>query len=521
MPNGGDGFWGGGNIQAQSGLPKQPQAGDSENTIIANRLHPVIQVRGPQLALNMLALHGGRPYIEERLSRYAGETKAEWAGGTRKDGSTVTGRKDRTHNVPILRRMVAKLNQYIFQTAPSRPDADPLILADINRNGLHVNRFMQRAARIASACKWGWIGVDVPQLPADTAGPVTQAQKNKSGVRPYWTLYDARQVVDWEFDSRGKLIWALCEGAEWDDSASATVIRVRRRVRKLWEPGQLTTYRYDDQGKEIVSSNQTPLLIGNGKPMTKVPLIPFGEIDDEPHEFDDMEGIQRTILDLESANRENFFKAVYPQKYLPAGVVENAKNAYSVEGDEAVSMILGLGYPILVEKDDVTPGIIEPGSASVGAMRVELNELKDAMKECFGMMMQKQTRQVESAEAKAWDHLDVEAVISSYAEILEDVETKAVAMSALWDADFKPWVPSYSRDFDVGDFKSEIESLLLADSMPNPHSMRRAIRRKVTDRLDRIGSRLSDDERTQIMDDIDSWNPDPLMIPIDDDGQGA
>jgi hypothetical protein len=154
-------------------------------------------------------------------------------------------------------------------------------------------------------------------------------------------------------------------------------------------------------------------------------------------------------------------------------------------------------------------------------MRIELNELKDSMKESFGMMMQKQTRQVESAEAKAWDHLDVEAVISSYADILEDVETKAVAMSVLWDADFQPWVPSYSRDFDVGDFKGEIESLLLADSMPNPDSMRRAIRRKVTDRLDRIGSRLSDEERDEIMGDIDSWNPDPLMIPIDDEGQGA
>ena len=57
--------------------------------------------------------------------------------------------------------------------------------------------------------------------------------------------------------------------------------------------------------------------------------------------------------------------------------------------------------------------------------------------------------------------------------------------------------------------------MLLADSMQQPASMRRAIRRKVMDRLDRIGARLTDEERAEIIAEIDDWNPDPLMVEID------
>ncbi len=84
----GDGFWGGGNIVDPITLAgtggAQPSETDPPSKVLVLRSHPVIQARCAQLALNLLALHGGRPYIEARLSRYAGESKAEWEGATRR-----------------------------------------------------------------------------------------------------------------------------------------------------------------------------------------------------------------------------------------------------------------------------------------------------------------------------------------------------------------------------------------------------------------------------------------------------
>jgi len=509
----GDDYWGRGNVIGNMPLDLTGKM-DSTSTpedIILKQMHPVLAARGPQIAINHLAYGGGRAYIAARLSRFAGESEIEWDGGTRKDGSKITGRLARSHHVPLIRRMVNKLSQYVFQTPPGRDGIDPDVEEDITLTGQRLDLFMQQLLATVASSQWAWVGVDTP---ATGAAEMTEADKVTERIRPFWRIYNPGDVMDWEFNRTGGLEWVKVRGVE-TISNGPIGLRTTRETRTIWSRGEVTRYTANEDGTEIESKQTSPVSIQS------VPFFPVGNISTDPSEMDDLEGMNATVMDLESANRENYFKGVYPQKYLPASVLEHAKEAYSMEGPEALSMVMGLAYPILLEPGDPTPGIIMPDASSTATIRTEINELKDAMKECFGMMLQKQTRQAESAEAKAWDHLDVEAVMRVNADMLADAERKAVALSSEWDASFKTWTPEYSVDFDVGDFKGDIEAIVAAmNATSHPESVKRMFERKLVERVDRIGSRATVEEMAEMREDIASHESDPVMIDIDAATQG-
>ena len=88
---------------------------DSFEALIAERQHTILDARGDQLRVNLLALDGGRPYVEERLSRFPSEAEVQWSGkGTFKkkttwpkaDSTAICGRRDRAYLVNYCRLVV-------------------------------------------------------------------------------------------------------------------------------------------------------------------------------------------------------------------------------------------------------------------------------------------------------------------------------------------------------------------------------------------------------------------------------
>jgi hypothetical protein len=496
-----DGFWGGGNIIGKlitaSPFAKRPQS-NNEFEQIANSLHPTLKARREQIGINLLGVDGGRRYVEARLSRFSAETKIEWEGGNRADGSKVTGRKDRSHNVPTLGRLVSKVNQYVFSEPPVRDGAEPDVIDSITNAGQSVDDLMKRVNRYVIAAGWCWLGVDAPDLPE---GMILDAEtKSRYKIRPYWKLYSPLDVVNWSISPTGFVNWCITQGHIMVDGGPRVGVN-RVKVRILWEPGKVTVYNYSEDGKTITDSQSIDTKLDF------VPLFPVGLISDEPMPFDDLESINRSIMDLESCNRENYFKAVYPQRYMPASAIENANQAYNKEGAEIGAAIVGLGYPILINPDDKEPGIIMPPADALKGMRDEITSLKGEMYETFGFALRHQTRQVESAEAKAWDHLDVEKVMRESAQRLEAAEKKAVEMSVAYDSEFPAWEPSYNTTFDIGDFTNEIQGIVMASAVSMPDSMARELRVKLLDRIDRIGARIEPEVREQILSDLSTWGP--------------
>jgi hypothetical protein len=472
--------------------------------VLYYRKKPLLVKRDRQIAINQLGLEGGRPYVNARLSRFAAESNIDWCGGTRPDGGVATGRLQQTHAFPYLGRINDKINQYVFADDPEREGADVHVLKDITRDGKSLNSVMREVSGYLLSSKWCWIGIDAPTRKEDGT-EYTIAEKEALKIRPYWQVYDPKDVLDWHFSEQGELEWVKTQHIEYDDSDPAAVPSPSRVVR-LWEKGRVTELRLLKgllRGRKRVKAEVFDTSLG------KVPFILVGEPSEKPIAFDDLESINRTIMDLGSVDRANFYNTSYPQLILPASVLTNAVNSgYASSPTEAGKMVTGFKSPILVDEGDVTPSYLMPDAQSMRTVGDRITTLKRELFEVVGLALESDSKQVESAEAKAWDALDVSAVMKARAEILEDAERKAVAICAEWDKSFQTWEPKYNQDFDIGNFKEEVEALIMAGNMPAPASVTREVVRKLIDRLDRIGAPIDDETKTKMIEELDNWEPD-------------
>jgi hypothetical protein len=472
--------------------------------VIYRRKHPTYLKRILQLKINLLGLKGGRPYVQERLSRFAGETSIDWQGGTRADGSKATGRLQQTHAFPYLGRINDKINQYVFSKEPEREGIDEEVAKDITRDGCSVNDVMREISSLLFACKWCWVGVDAP--PAKGEGEeYTIAEKESEKIRPYWNVYDPTQVLDWHFNEKGELEWIKTIHLEYNDADPGAIPEAKTVVR-LWEKGKVTDI-YEEKATNTTDGVTYKLVEQTLSLKDRIPFFPVGKVSDDPTAFDDLESINRTIMDLGSVDRANFFNCSYPQMILPLSVIQNViQSGFASNATEAGKLIVGFKNPILVDKEDQMPNYLMPDT-SIMTIGERILQLKRELFEVVGLALEQESRQVASAEAKAWDFLDVASVMKSRAEVLQDAEVKAVELSRAWDSSFPEWTPEYNKDFDIGDFKDEISALIMAGNMPLPASVSREIVKKLVDRLDRLGTPIDEETKTRIFEELLSWDP--------------
>lgn len=465
-----------------------------EYKVIQERENPVYTARSYQMQTNLLGYYGGRTYVEQRLSRWAGEAIADFDGSTRSDGSIITGRKEQAHVVPHLRRITNKINEFVFAKTPVRDGLPEDIANDIAVNGKSIDEVMSEVNTLITVHGWCWIGIDAPSLPNN--GVITQQQKEQLGIRPYWTVYSALEVVDW-YIKDGEIQWLITEGTQYIGD-NPLLPPQEAKYRKLWQNGLVTTYFYN--GDKITSS-EVQNISYNG-----VPFVLVGNISEYPHSFDDLEGINRTIMDLESVNRQNYFNCVFPQMYLPISVLDTVMQKFNVTAETAVQMIMGYSYPILLAPEDVTPGYIMPDSSAIGTVRDEITSLKKELYDSVGLMLRQETKASISAESKAFDHLDVSAVMHNRANILEDAESKAQNIAYEWDNSYPQWVPIYNTDFDVDDFAEQMQSLILATNANNiPIELQRVVHKEILRVLDKK-STIEDSDKLSIIEAINSYN---------------
>lgn len=430
---------------------------------VAERRNPIYAARAEQLRINALALDGGRPYVEERLSRFAGESEVDWSGGTRADGISVTGRLEQAHCIPYPGRIADKISQYVFAEDASREGGDAAVLEDITRDGESVGKFMRRVNDVVTACRWCWVGVDSPLFDALNVNLRDRAIKK---LRPYWTLYGPDEVVDWKIGPDGRLVWLITELTECVTSDDPYEAAREVRVRNLWQPGLRTRYELDAAGK-VAGVEEYPF------GLRAVPFVLAGTVSARPYLFDSIEGINRTIMDLESCSRQNFFERVFPQMYLPAGCVDQAARVWRKTAAEAAEMIAGLKYPVLLDKDDAVPGYFQPNSTDLAQIDVKVDKLREAMFECVGLMLRQESRSAQSGESKAWDHLDAEAVLADRSTLLEETETKLATLTHDFDPGIPLWTPRYPRRFDVTDFAEGIAAVVQGAQVSQPPELAR------------------------------------------------
>ena len=454
--------------------------------VIANRVNRIYALRQIPLTWNLLVLAGGRPYIDARLSRFPSESSIDWGGssGIKDDKKFdsignigAAGRKHRAYLANHAGRVAEKITQYVFEKPPTREGLiNPDIARDIDRQGRTINSFMADVLKQIIAGSWCWIGIDAPKID----GQISMSKAKAEKIRPYWIMYGALDVVDWSFDAKGELLWLMTQGCS-EDNSDPTAGPVMKHVRRLWEPGKMTEYEIDP-GESAVRDGATI----KGEPVVtkidfdKVPFVPVGQITGKPHWYDDVENVQRAILDLESCLDTLYHKCVFAQPMLPASIAEDemagADMATKVQG------ILGYSNAILESKDD--KGIsryIGPPSEAIKAMQTELERKRQILFDTVGLHLGFNKNFSESAESRMFDHLDPQAVLRFYTQQITEAETKAWELMHEWDSTIPAIVPVYADKFHVLDLYENMKALTLASSMDLPDGLRRLVLKGVKD----------------------------------------
>ena len=484
--------------------------------VLANRKNVTYSAREEKLWLNNLVLHGGRPYIEARLSQFPGESSIDWNGSKSSVSKTkwtdttsrVEGRKYRAYLVNNAARVAEKIRQYVFAKPPVRKGNEEM-RSDITRQGESINEFMGNTLKNLIATKWCWIGIDAPQV--DGLLSVAEARANKH--RPYFHLFTASEVVDWNYDSKGELQWLMTETEKWDND-DPEVFSEAQLVRRLWRKGKVTEYVIEKgkggTGAKIQSQKTIEF------PLQKVPFVLAGTISSNPHWYDDVEDIQRAMLDLESSIDTLMFKTVFAQMVLPASITEEATSENGGSGlAQTIEAVVGLSNAITENPED--KGItryIGPDSAALGKMQEELGRKREELFDVVGLHLNFTKNFSESADSKGFDHLDPQAVLRNYAQQIAEAEAKAWALANEWDASVEAIEPVYSDKFRVSNIYEDFKSLVLADNMQLPDSLKRLNIHGVKDTLLEITNmQLTEEQDAEINKEIDEMEFDePIML---------
>ena len=82
------------------------------------------------------------------------------------------------------------------------------------------------------------------------------------------------------------------------------------------------------------------------------------------------------------------------------------------------------------------------------------------MFECVGLAVSKDTKMVESAEAKLWDFQNIEQYMRTHADVLEQSEYQAWELMNRWNPTIPLPTISYNRNFAVLDLQQSVATLI-------------------------------------------------------------
>jgi hypothetical protein len=120
----------------------------------------------------------------------------------------------------------------------------------------------------------------------------------------------------------------------------------------------------------------------------------------------------------------------------------------------------------------------------------------------------RELRTVQSAESKAFDHLDTNATLRQRANLLQTAERAVVAKIRELDPNFAAYEPVYNADFDVSDVTADAQALVQIGNVPGlTLSQRKVLLRAATHVIGGICP-ISEDEQAAINAEIDELTDD-------------
>lgn len=454
-----------------------------------------------QWGRNLRAYSGGRDYVREALVRHLSEIEKEYEERVR-----------RAYYFNWPRKIARIITQYVLATRPERQNADPDLAEDWSRTGLRVDEVMRQFSTMLNLYGAAWLAVDMPSFD----GVKTRADELRERLRPYCVALSPLQVPDWCYGADGELDWVLVKEHRTDNSDPYSD-PVEIDIRKLWTRDMLTVAAKYSDGRAAEKQ------IEHG--LGCVPFIRKVEVDgygiEARHWFDDVVAISDAILNNESEAQMNTVKQMFGLLVVSESFANNARMASEesqAEGKtpESVSSIIGRSAAIVEAPEDKgVSRYIAPSGAETAAIRSENQALIRMMFECVGLAVSKDTRLVESAEAKLWDFQNVEQYMRTRADVLEQTEYQAWELMRKWNPAIPQPTISYNRNFAVLDLKESVAALVeLAGFNAENEAYQKEVSKTAGVLLNRV-RQLAQDRQEEINNSIEAGNGGPAVADVD------
>jgi hypothetical protein len=197
--------------------------------------------------------------------------------------------------------------------------------------------------------------------------------------------------------------------------------------------------------------------------------------------------MQAQCMNLDSLNNENLSKGSYPQLVIPPSMVEalemkivNMSGTTNGKADYGVirELVRGLEFPFIEAAEE--KGVcryIHPGSDLTKSIPEELTRKRSLLFDTAGLaLFNKESRQMQTAESKQFDHLDTASTLSNRALLMQEAEVRLVSMSKTIDRDFKEYSPVWPQDFSIVDVTQMTAAIMQVGNQPDlTPSMRKMV----------------------------------------------
>lgn len=492
-----------------------------------NRMNPVLAERRVQLHRNITALRGGRPYIELRLWRAPNETNLSWYGSNdpgRPPANGCVSRRDRACLMNDCGRVASKIGQYLFSQQTARPGVDEEWAASVTSRHQSLLQFWMEASDALTAGQWCWLQADRGRLAIDPATgqpvPRTILDRERSGDHVTWSIWTSLDAPDWSFDEQGNLRWLLTVERTLDNADPSVPAR-EVVTRTLWRRGEngspCTWEQYREGDKSKDDEHPEDILVDHGvlPNCSEIPFALLGTPSRDPWWFDDLELMQAQIMNLDSLHVENLIYAAFPQIVIPVSMYENLQTRLvqtkgSVDGESIVEIIKelvrGLNNPLVESGEDKgTTRFISGTQTDMTALPAEQARKRQVFFDQAGLsLFNKESRQMQSAESKQFDHLDTAATLRHRAAILQAAEKRLVELSKAIDPEFAEYDPAWPSRFDVTDPAADTAALAQLVAMPVTTLTQRKVAAKVISRILASFVPISEEEQSAIDEEIDA-----------------
>ena len=418
------------------------------------------------------AYSGGAEYIERALIRHVSEVDLEFEE-----------RRARACYFNYPRKIARLITQYALAVPPERRGADAELVEDFSRTGLRTNEVICQFSTLLNIYGTAFLAVEMPAF----TGEVDPERKKRERLRPYAIALSPLQVPDYAYGEDGLLLWVLIEEEALLNSDPMRPPE-RRRRRRLWTRTEWRVFEQDPATGKIM------LVAGGRHDLGVVPVVAAEEPDgfgiDANHWFEDVVRISDAILNNSSEAQMNIIKQLFGLLVISESFARQANNSKPNENKqnhgERFSRVLARSAAIWESPDEKgVSRYISPGGADTAEIRAENATLKREMFDIVGIAIQRESRDAQTAESKAWDHQNVHQFLACRVELLEQFETECWKLMQRWDRSIHVPEVSYNRDFAVTDLKAAIEGLLGLNQLSGSERYQKLIARAAVGLLDR------------------------------------